>query len=125
VIAAIGVVAGVLTTLAWLPQLHHTRRRRSADDISWAHLLTVSTGVAAWLAYGVLERDVPLLTANGVTLALVLWLIGLKAVGGAVVDDERDEEERDDDVLTCSSANHTAPAEGAERPRPVEGAHMQ
>jgi MtN3 and saliva related transmembrane protein len=82
VIAAVGVLAGVLTTLAWLPQLHHTRRRRSADDISWLYLLTVCTGVTAWLLYGVLERDVPLLTANGVTLALILWLIALKAAGG-------------------------------------------
>ncbi len=67
----LGLVAGVLTTAAWLPQIARTWRSRSADDLSWPYLLVFSSGVALWLVYGVLSGDVPVLAANAVTIVLV------------------------------------------------------
>ena len=71
----LGLIAGVLTTAAWLPQIARTWRSRSADDLSWPYLLVFSSGVALWLVYGVLSGDVPVLAANAVTIVL----LGLKS----------------------------------------------
>ena len=76
----LGLVAGVLTTAAWLPQIARTWRSRSADDLSWPYLLVFSTGVSLWLLYGVLSDDVPVLVANAVTIVLVGLLLGLKSL---------------------------------------------
>ena len=76
----LGLVAGVLTTAAWLPQIARTRRSRSADDLSWPYLLVFSAGVSLWLLYGVLADDVPVLAANAVTIVLVGLLLGLKSL---------------------------------------------
>ena len=76
----LGLVAGVLTTAAWLPQIARTWRSRSADDLSWPYLLVFSAGVSLWLLYGVLSDDVPVLAANAVTIVLVALLLGLKGL---------------------------------------------
>jgi MtN3 and saliva related transmembrane protein len=77
-VAAIGLIAGALTTGAWLPQLYRTWRSRSADDLSWAYLLTTTTGIALWLSYGLFTRDVAVITANAVTIVLLSGQIVLK-----------------------------------------------
>ena len=50
----IGLVAGILTTLAFLLQLTKTWKSKSAKDMSLVMLITVTTGVFLWLIYGVL-----------------------------------------------------------------------
>lgn len=74
----LGYVAGLLTTIAFVPQLAKTWRSRSARDLSWGMLATFSTGVLLWLVYGVLTRAWPVILANGVTFALALALLTLK-----------------------------------------------
>jgi MtN3 and saliva related transmembrane protein len=83
-IQAFGLLAGVLTTTAWLPQIARTWRSRSADDLSWPYLLVFSSGATLWLVYGVLSMDVPLLAANGVTMILVSLLLVLKCRSAAI-----------------------------------------
>lgn len=78
-IVALGLLAGLLTTAAWLPQLARTWRSGRADDISWAYLLVFGSGVATWLAYGVVDDQPAVVIANAATLVLVAGLIGLKA----------------------------------------------
>lgn len=72
----LGLFAAVCTTLAFVPQVLHTLRTRDTRSLSLGMYVTFTVGVAAWLAYGLLRRDVPLIVANAVTLALagaVLW----------------------------------------------------
>ena len=74
----IGYLAGALTTVAFVPQVVHIVRKRSAHDISWAMFSIFSVGVALWLWYGIRLASWPLIVANGVTLALVLTILVLK-----------------------------------------------
>lgn len=76
--ALIGLLAGALTTGAWLPQLFRTWRSRSAADISWPYLLTFGAGIVTWIVYGVLDGDAALLAANIVTLTLLSGVVALK-----------------------------------------------
>lgn len=82
-LALIGLLAGALTTGAWLPQLHRTWRRRSAEDISWSYLMTFGSGIVTWIVYGMSVGDVALLAANIVTLTLLAGLVLLKAFAGS------------------------------------------
>jgi MtN3 and saliva related transmembrane protein len=77
-IEAIGLLAGALTTLAFLPQLLKTWKSRSARDISLGMFVMFIAGVALWLVYGLLTGAVPVIAANAVTLALALVILVLK-----------------------------------------------
>lgn len=66
----IGLVAGALTTLSFLPQVLQTWRTRSTKDISLPMFLTFCAGVLLWLVYGVMIHSLPVMLANGVTFVL-------------------------------------------------------
>ena len=76
---AIGLLAGLLTTGAWVPQLLRTWRTRSCEDISWGYLVAMTVGFVTWLTYGVVIAEPAIVVTNVVTLALVLGLVALKA----------------------------------------------
>ena len=77
-VTLIGLIAGTLTTIAFIPQLQHTWRTRSAQDISLSMLLTFVTGVFLWLIYGLLLGALPIILANLITLILTLAILILK-----------------------------------------------
>jgi MtN3 and saliva related transmembrane protein len=74
----IGYGAATLTTLAFVPQVLHTWRSKSARDLSLPMMAAFTAGVILWLVYGVALGSAPVIAANAVTLALNLVLIGLK-----------------------------------------------
>jgi len=78
VVTLVGLVAGTLTTIAFLPQLLHTWRTKSAKDISLGMFLTFCTGVLLWLIYGFMIQSLPVILANGVTLVLAGVILVLK-----------------------------------------------
>jgi MtN3 and saliva related transmembrane protein len=77
-VTVIGLGAAFCTTIAFLPQAIKTWRTRSTKDISLAMFLIFSIGIALWLVYGLLQHDIPLIAANGITLVLALTILGFK-----------------------------------------------
>lgn len=77
-ITALGITAGVLTTIAYLPQLIKTWKSKSADDLSWSMLITLCTGIILWLVYGFSVSDIPIIAANIVTLLFASVILVLK-----------------------------------------------
>jgi MtN3 and saliva related transmembrane protein len=77
-INGLGFVAGAVTTLSFLPQVHKAWRTKRCDDLSLAMLLALALGSSLWLGYGLILRAAPIVAANAVTLALVLMLISFK-----------------------------------------------
>ncbi len=75
---AIGYIAAILTTTAFLPQFLKVWKSRSTKDISLRMYLMLSAGVFLWLVYGIRVDSLPIILANGVTLALTLAILGLK-----------------------------------------------
>jgi MtN3 and saliva related transmembrane protein len=75
---SIGMVAAVLTTIAYIPQVVKIYRTKSARDVSFRMFSLLATGVSLWLVYGIMMRSTPLIFANFVTLALSLTVLGLK-----------------------------------------------
>ncbi len=74
----LGFVAGALTTIAFLPQVIHTYKCKSARDLSWATLITFNVGIFCWFVYGVYLHSWPMILANSLTLALQLFIITMK-----------------------------------------------
>ena len=66
----IGLMAAVLTTLSFLPQVRQTWRTKSTKDISLPMFLAFCTGVLLWLVYGIMIHSLPVMLANAVTLML-------------------------------------------------------
>ena len=77
-VTLVGMVAGVLTTVAFLPQVLRTWRTRSTADISLVMFLIYVTGIVLWLIYGLMLNDLPLITSNAVTLVLAGAILALK-----------------------------------------------
>lgn len=77
-IQLLGMLAGILTTVAFLPQVIKTWKSRSAKDLSLGMFSIFCTGVLLWLVYGLLENDLPIILANSVTLVLALTLLAFK-----------------------------------------------
>ncbi len=74
----LGTVAGTLTTLAFIPQVVKTWRSRSTADISAGMFVLFTSGVLLWLIYGIALHALPIILANGVTLALSLAILVMK-----------------------------------------------
>ncbi len=74
----VGLLAAVLTTSANIPQVIKTYRTRSGEGLSSRMLLTLSSGLALWLAYGVLRKDLSIMLANAAGLGLSVSLLWLK-----------------------------------------------
>ncbi len=75
---ATGLVAAILTTVAFLPQVIQTWKSGSTEGLSLVMLVALATGVALWLVYGIGTGQLPVILANGATLALVMVLLMLK-----------------------------------------------
>ena len=74
----LGLVAGLFTTIAVVPQVIKTWKSKHANDISLAMFSIFSSGVALWIVYGVMIGSLPVILANVVTLAWALTILALK-----------------------------------------------
>jgi len=76
-ITILGLVAGVLTTIAFLPQMFQIWLTKSAKDVSFVMLIIFMSGLCLWLIYGIIIGALPIIMANAVTLffnLIILWL---------------------------------------------------
>jgi MtN3 and saliva related transmembrane protein len=74
----LGLVAGTLTTLAFVPQVLQVWRTRSTRDISLTMFGLFCVGVLLWLLYGLWVSALPVVVANGATLLLASAILVAK-----------------------------------------------
>lgn len=74
----IGLAAGTITSIAAIPQVIKTLKSRHVRDISIWQPLLLTIGVALWMIYGILIRDLPLIIANMTPLVCNALLTGMK-----------------------------------------------
>ncbi len=74
----IGYCAAFLTTLAFVPQAHHSWKTRDLSGISLPMYGLFSLGVLGWLIYGFLIGSWPIIAANSITLVLACAVLLLK-----------------------------------------------
>lgn len=74
-IESIGIVAGILGILAWIPQLREVWIEGLHEGISLPTFWLVSTALVLWLVYGALIGSASLIAANLAALICMLSLI--------------------------------------------------
>ena len=74
----LGSAAGLLTTIAFVPQVVKIWRTKSARDVSLHTFVTFTLGVGLWLAYGVVKQEPPIILWNAVTLVLAGAILAMK-----------------------------------------------
>lgn len=76
---AVGLLAGLLTTGAWLPQIYRSWTTRSCSGLSWIYLATMVAGFATWLAFGLLAGELAVIVTNAFSLVMAVALTWIKA----------------------------------------------
>lgn len=77
-IEIIGLLAGVCTSTAAIPQIVTTVKTRQAKDVSPAMFVVLLLGNCLWVYYGVDKSDLPIILTNLVTVALDITMLVLK-----------------------------------------------
>jgi MtN3 and saliva related transmembrane protein len=79
-IEILGMVAGTISSITFLPQVIKTWQTKSAKDISLWMFLLVTSSVILWLVYGILKESVPIIYTNGMVLLMSLVMLYFKLV---------------------------------------------
>ena len=81
-IEAIGLVAGVLGIVAWVPQIREVWVHKRHEGISLPTFLVVTVALPLWLIYGILVESIAMIFSNvftlGVILAVVIGVVRLR-----------------------------------------------
>jgi MtN3 and saliva related transmembrane protein len=77
-VTIIGAVAAFCTAVSNLPQVIKAWRTHSVGDLSLKMILLLSTGLALWIVYGVMEGDPIIIAANVASLLLAVNLLVFK-----------------------------------------------
>jgi len=74
----IGILAGFLCTISFVPQIVRIFRTRHTRDLSLMTFSLLCLGVFLWLIYGILIKDLPVILANSVILVLCFLIVVMK-----------------------------------------------
>ena len=78
-IEAIGLLAGALGIVAWIPQIRDVWVHERHEGISLTTFSVVTLALALWLVYGILVDSLAMIVANVFTLVVILAvLIGVR-----------------------------------------------
>ncbi len=75
---SIGIIAAILTTSAFIPQVYKIYKEKKAQGVSLTMYLIMFVGVLLWLVYGILIGSIAIIIANSVTAILQLFVIIFK-----------------------------------------------
>lgn len=68
--ALIGILAGIFTTIAAIPQILKAWKSKKVDDVSPLMFCVLILGVLLWTIYGVIKMDWPIIVTNGISVIL-------------------------------------------------------
>jgi MtN3 and saliva related transmembrane protein len=74
----LGLAAGTITSVTFLPQVMHVWKTKSAKDLSLTMLLLLMLGVIMWLTYGILAKDTAIIYTNSMVLIMSIVLLVFK-----------------------------------------------
>jgi MtN3 and saliva related transmembrane protein len=74
----IGMIAAVLTTASFLPQVYKTWKTKDTKGLSLTMYIAFFIGIVLWLIYGIHIDSLPMILANGITAVSALFLVIMK-----------------------------------------------
>lgn len=73
----LGLLAGGLTTVSFVPQLRKIWKTKKAEDVSLLMFVAFCVGVSLWIVYGFMKGEAAIIITNAVTLLLgsvIVWM---------------------------------------------------
>ena len=74
----IGLIAAILTTSAFVPQVIKTWKTKDVEGLSLTMYSVFFVGIVLWLVYGILIESLSVILANIITAILALILVYFK-----------------------------------------------
>lgn len=78
----IGIVAGILTSIAMIPQLIKVLKEKNVEDLSGGTIFVLLSGLILWIVYGIFKEEWPIIISNSfavlVNICLGICLIKFK-----------------------------------------------
>jgi MtN3 and saliva related transmembrane protein len=68
----VGFSAAALTAFGFLPQVIKIYKTKSCQDISALTLIQFAVGIFLWLLYGLHLRNMVIISANAITLVIIM-----------------------------------------------------
>ena len=78
VIEILGLAAGTITSITFLPQVIRIWKTRSVKDLSMIMVLLLVVGTSCWLTYGLLKKDTAIIYTNVIVLMMSLIIFYFK-----------------------------------------------
>lgn len=77
-ITLIGLTAGTLSIVAYIPQVWKTYTTKHSKDLSMGWLVFTLSSAILWFTYGILSNSLPLIITSALTATMNLSLIIMK-----------------------------------------------
>jgi len=77
-IKTIGIVAGIMTTVSFIPQITKILKTGHTRDISLYMYAILETGLFLWLVYGIFIERLPIILANSVAFIFCGFILVVK-----------------------------------------------
>ncbi|SHG28010.1 SemiSWEET family sugar transporter [Flavobacterium defluvii] len=71
----IGLFAGTCITISTIPQIAKVWKSKKVKDISLKTFSILTFGIAVWIVYGILKKDLAIIVTNSVSLCLNLIMV--------------------------------------------------
>jgi MtN3 and saliva related transmembrane protein len=72
---AIGLIAAMLTSLSYFPQVKKVRAGQSTEDLSLRTLVALTCGLMLWVVYGAIKGDWIIIAANTTGTSLTGYVL--------------------------------------------------
>lgn len=74
----VGIIAGILTAISMMPQVIKTIKTKKAEHVSVVMLILLMFGVASWVVYGLMKKDVPIICTNSFSFLINSLMLVLR-----------------------------------------------
>jgi len=74
----LGLIAGAITSIGYLPQIYRGYKTKKLDDISYYMPGILALGMVLWLIYGIILNAIAVIVANIFGVACSILLIIMK-----------------------------------------------
>jgi len=71
----IGLFAGTCVTISVIPQIIKVWKTKKVKQISLKTFGILTFGIAVWIIYGIIKKDLPIIITNSVSLCLNLTMV--------------------------------------------------
>lgn len=76
----LGLTAGAVTSMGFIPQLIRGYRTKKLDDVSLYMPLVLAFGMSLWLIYGIFKEGLSIVVANAFGIGCCLTLLAMKHI---------------------------------------------